>query len=184
LFCLNSWPSFFVLSSDDSGTDNAELCFCKTDSSWDYASSEGCEFRDSSLIFRHFQDVLSQTWDVTNVLPKPFKLDYVGPNQSIAKWGAYLELVDRILKKRDLRLQSLRSYDYKQSEVICCNGVCNLPSRKHNLNDLDRFKDIELYAFSTLCLNLMKWFVIIHHLFSLLYYIIINLFNKRHLLFA
>ncbi|XP_011502680.1 PREDICTED: IQ domain-containing protein H-like [Ceratosolen solmsi marchali] len=82
------------------------------------------------------------------------------PCKSIGKWGAFLKLVDVILEKRDIRMRALTSSSQIQNTDdarSCCKDVCKIPARKHIFHNVNRFKDIELYAYSTLCLNLMKW---------------------------
>ena len=86
----------------------------------------------------------------------------MGKSKDIGKWGAFFDLVDRVLLRKDLKLKIIHLK--KEKDFIssndghdCCDDVCAMPPRKDKFDILDRFKDIELFGFSTFCRGLMRW---------------------------
>lgn len=120
-----------------------------------------CYKRSESVKFRHFGWLL---WiPSSDTIGPPFKLYYVGPSEEIAKWGEFLNLVDRVLSQRD-------------NKVICYDDTgCLMPEHRHrsmpdkiepphdccaegySFNDLDRFKNIEFFGYSVFCRSLVRW---------------------------
>ncbi|XP_008208393.2 IQ motif-containing protein H [Nasonia vitripennis] len=151
-----------VSSSSDDFSSLDELCSCISDTeSVPLSCSERklargkCESRSKPIVFRHCGNLLKVPSDSFDLPLKPFRVDYVGKSEEIGKWGDFFDLVDRVLRERDLRLMRRRMKDW---EGNYCADVCTMmPRRRDDFENLERFRDIETYGFSTFCRGLMRW---------------------------
>ncbi|KAL7298342.1 hypothetical protein TKK_0008685 [Trichogramma kaykai] len=151
------------VKSSSAGTDT---CDCSSARTEDLTCKErhelrgACICRPNPIKFRHFwvgsKDDLEDDEDPNKQPCELFKLDYMGASDEIGKWGAFLDLVNRVLQHRDLKLLEIskRMSHAQNVEIVCDGESCQ---RKYSFRHLNRYNFIEFFGFSKICREMMKW---------------------------